>query len=87
VHSELPGLEVPGGVLGEFLEHLLQVSGVRLIPHDQPKYFRYYSAHETNEFVLVDVHVDRDGVEVCPKQDLRFPLIAADVVSAGMLAC
>jgi len=36
---------------------------------------------------LVDIHVLRSGFEICPKQDLSFPLEESDHVEIGLLAC
>jgi hypothetical protein len=84
--TELPGLELPASTLGELLAGLEASSGIRVVPHDPPKYFRYYPAGSA-EFFLVDVHVDRDGLGICPKQDLAFLLEGGDAVEAGLLAC
>lgn len=84
--TELSGLELSALTLGELLERLEAASGIRVVPHDPPKYFRYYPVGST-EFYLVDVHVSRDGDEICPKQDLTFLLESGDSVEAGLLAC
>ncbi|GAB3367394.1 hypothetical protein GCM10027431_11110 [Lysobacter rhizosphaerae] len=83
---KLPGLELPASTLGELLVGLEAVSGIRVVPHDPPKYFRYYPAGSA-EFHLVDVHIDRDGLVICPKQDLAFLLESGDTVEAGSLEC
>lgn len=85
-HMERPGLELAASTLGELLSRLEAASGIRIVPHDPPKHFRYYPAGAA-EFYLVDVHVERDGVEICAKQDLAFPLEETDAVEAGMLVC
>lgn len=36
---------------------------------------------------LVDIHVFRDNEEICPRQDLGFPLKDGDVLEMGSLAC
>ena len=84
---ELPGVEVVGATLGEFLSTLERATGIRVSPHDPPKYFRYYSTSTPDQYLLVDVHIEREGVELCPKQDLAFQLEPGDIVSAGVLAC
>ena len=84
--NELPGVVVSGDTLGQFLENLFADTGVRVVPHDPPKYFRYFSAGSA-DFVLVDVHIRRGDVELCPKQDLAFALLPGDLVEAGVLLC
>lgn len=84
--KELPGLELPASTLGEFLAGIEAASGIRIVPHDPPKYFRYYPK-DSADFYLVDIHVDRGGLEICPKQDLSFLLEDGDAVEAGLLAC
>ncbi len=82
-----PGVSLLGETLGELLEQVFEILGIRIIPADPPKYFKYFSKGEAEKFVLVDIHVERDGIEICPKQDLGFPLLAADIVEAGVLVC
>ena len=47
-----------------------------------PKYFVYSDAPlgEEPDEILVDIHVERNGEEICPKQDLAFRLQPDDVV-------
>jgi len=82
-----PGVELQGETLGALLEQVFDSLGVRIIPADPPKHFKYFSKGEVENFVLVDIHIERDGIEICPKQDLRFPLLASDIVEAGVLIC
>lgn len=36
---------------------------------------------------MVDIHVEREGRTLCPKQDLAFALRPGDVIEMGPLAC
>jgi hypothetical protein len=68
---------------------------VMIVPHvDNPdakvKYGEKYFQHIDNEgvySVLIDLHVIRDGKEICPKQNLDFALLPTDLVELGALAC
>ena len=83
---ELPGVQLPGETLGEFLYNLAAETGVRVVPHDPPQYFRYFAAG-SDTYCLVDIHIYRSDAMICPKQDLAFPLLRGDVVDAGILIC
>ncbi|MCF7223632.1 hypothetical protein [Marilutibacter chinensis] len=87
--AEPGGLEIPAATLGELLAHLEDAHGIRVVPHDPPKYFRYYPRDSDSavEFHMVDIHIYRDGMEICPKQDLAFPLEDEDAIEAGPLMC
>lgn len=85
--AEPAGLEIPASTLGELLAGLEAAHGIRVVPHDPPKYFRYYPRGSSNEFHLVDIHVCRGDLVICPKQDLAFPLEDADTIEAGPLMC
>ncbi len=82
-----PGVQLEGETLGALFEQAFNVLGVRIIAADPPKYFRYFSKGDAEKYVLVDVHIQRDGLEICPKQDLGFQLRETDVVEAGLLVC
>lgn len=84
---ENEGYKIDAHTLGELLVSFERITGCRVIPHDPPKYFRYYRKGETDSFLLVDIHVTRGGSEVCPKQDLDFRLEQEDIVEAGVLIC
>jgi hypothetical protein len=86
---EQPGVAIQGNKLGEVLANFGAISNVRVIPHDPPKYFRYSEPSDSAEdkYWLVDIHVSRDGKEICPKQDLTFPLQPGDVVEILQLIC
>jgi hypothetical protein len=84
-----PGLPVVAQTAGEAIAAAAEHFGVRIVPHDPPKWFRIYGMPEyaSEQYLLVDIHVERDAQDICIKQDLRFPLLESDVVSIGALAC
>jgi hypothetical protein len=85
---DLPGLALSGSTLGELLASLEQATGDRVIPDNgSEKYFLYFSGRAAGNPMLVDIHILRDGQEICPKQDLSFALLDSDKVVAGPLAC
>jgi hypothetical protein len=49
-------------------------------------YFRV-AEEDGSDSWLVDVHVFRDGLEICPKHDLGFALQPSDLVELGSLIC
>ena len=51
---------------------------------DPPKYFYYNTG--SNKY-LVDIHINRDGQEICPKQNLNFALLDGDIITIGQLVC
>ena len=56
-------------------------------PHlAEPKYFTFQGRGQDTSS-LVDIHIHRDGKEICPKQDLNFRLLAGDLVELGQLIC
>ena len=84
---ELPGLELPGTTLGELLRELERSVGAKVVPHTPPKYFRYFVNPDVDKYELVDIHIERHGESLCPKQDLSFPLLPGDKVIPGPRAC
>lgn len=93
-HTDL-ALEVTALTLAEALatyEKHFKVS-VSPAPADHPdligqeaKYF-VHTDRETGLAQLVDIHVLRDGKEVCAKQNMDFALLPQDIVELGELAC
>lgn len=74
--------------LGEAIAASAAFLGVRIVAHDPPKWFRVYRMPEPDEdYFLVDIHVLRGKENICPKQDLTFPLLDSDIVSIGALVC
>lgn len=85
---ELPGVELQGATLGQLLSELEKATGARVVPDpESPKFFLYYRHPDSDDCELVDIHVLREGQELCPKQDLGFALLPGDKVVPGPLAC
>lgn len=84
-----PGLPIAAQTVGDAIAFAAEYFGVRIVPHDPPKWFRIYGlpGFPTEKFMLVDVHVERGEEDICIKQDLGFPLLESDVVSIGVLVC
>ncbi len=84
--------------LGEALKLLEGQHSVCLTPYDgswdstpfesadERKYFIFNDGGRFGD-TLVDIHVERAGEEICPKQDLNFPLIDGDLIIFGVLVC
>lgn len=79
--------------LGEAIQHYESEFGVTISPCAKPlpgesevKYFEVAEAGTGTKW-LVDIHVQRGSVEICPKQDLSFPLLESDLVEMGELVC
>jgi hypothetical protein len=51
----------------------------------EPRYFLYEDGYGDKS--LVDIHVTRDEIETCPKQDLTFAFVEGDVIDIGQLVC
>jgi hypothetical protein len=52
----------------------------------QVKYFSF-EENGTGTSTYVDIHVFRDGVEICPLHDMLFKLLSTDLVEMGELIC
>ena len=59
---------------------------VPLPENEESKYF-YYQDKKTAHGKIVDIHIQRNGTEICPKQNLKFQLEAGDVIIIGLMAC
>jgi hypothetical protein len=82
------GKRIEATTLGEAVAVAEQMLGVRIIPHEPPKWFRVYGIPESrSEYSLVDIHIRRGKQEICAKQDMSIPLLDGDIVSIGLLAC
>jgi hypothetical protein len=84
-----PGLPIVAKTVGEAIAVAAEYFGLRIVPHDPPKWFRIYGYPNSaaEDYMLVDIHVIRDAKDICIKQDLLFPLLESDVLSIGALAC
>ena len=89
--SELNGLAIDVNTLGAAIAKYCEEYGVEIIPYDgqlndmpsdeEEKYFLYTEAPTHSEPYLVDVHVkQQSGKEVCPKQNLLFPVAYGDII-------
>jgi hypothetical protein len=84
-----PGLPIVARTVGEAIAAAAEHFGVRIVPHDPPKWFRIYGMPDftPEQYTLVDIHVERDAQDICIKQNLGFSLLESDIVSIGALAC
>ena len=82
------GRRIEASTLEEALRVAEQIIQARIVPHDPPKFFRIYRLPEQPEsYQLVDIHLVRNGEDICLKQGLAFPLLDSDVVVMGTLVC
>ncbi|MBL8546613.1 MAG: hypothetical protein JNL81_09110 [Hyphomonadaceae bacterium] len=95
--DEIP-FEVDAATLGEALDAYSRNYGVAFATYDgswptlpfdpsDPKWFFYRSKRPKWEEVVVDVHIERGDEEICPRQNLAFPLRVNDEIHIGPLAC
>ena len=92
-------IESDARTLGEALRFFEQVADAIVRPYDvtfpdlafadgeAPKYFLVAKRVRPEDERLVDIHIDRSGKVICPKQNLAFPLEDGDVLRFGELAC
>jgi hypothetical protein len=88
-----PPLETVARTLDEAIQCYEAEFDISIRPCTEPlpgqtevKYFNIFGAN--GELIwVVDIHVVRDSIEICPKQDLTFPLLADDHIQLGTLAC
>ncbi|GFZ88361.1 hypothetical protein [Dyella caseinilytica] len=85
--TKLPGVMIDASNVGELFEAYEKATGSYLVPHEPPKYFRYYKSRESSDWILVDVHIHRSDLDICIKQELDFPLMPDDKIVIGALAC
>jgi hypothetical protein len=83
----VPGLSLTAQTLGEALVEVERITGIYVVPHEPPKYFRFYLQRNDPDFSIIDIHVLREEIEICVKQDLEFKLLDTDKVIFGHLAC
>ena len=84
-----PGLPIAAQTIRDAVAIANEHFGVRIVPHDLPKWFRIYGMpdYTPEQYMLVDIHVVRCEQDICIRQDLGFPLLESDVVSIGALVC
>lgn len=91
-----PPLHTPATTLGDAICDYENRFSVTIEPYDgaspqvplvggEKKYF--YFTSERFQKILVDIHVKRGGLTICPKQDLKFALLSDDEISIGALVC
>jgi hypothetical protein len=91
-HNDL-ALRSSARTLGEAIQHYESKFGVAIRPCTKPlpgeSEVKYFEVSEAGAGItwLVDIHVVRGSAEICPKQDLSFPLLESDLVEMGELAC
>ena len=82
------GVPITAQTLGEALAEASRILKVRFEPHEPPKWFRVFGIPDFGEHsMLVDIHIKRDGTELCPKQDLTFPILDSDIVYIYTITC
>ena len=45
-----------------------------------PKYFDIQNKSEKTDLQTVDIHIIRNAIETCPKQNLNHPLMDKDII-------
>ena len=86
--QEPSGVPVSAETLAEAISSAETLLNCRITPHTPPKYFRLYSdAQGPEQYFLVDIHVKRNGSEMCPKQELGFPIQDGDLVTICTPIC
>lgn len=71
--------------LGEALNDYCQAFKVEIEPTEYygKKFFSITVPGDRFGSAIYDPHVFRGGEEICPKQDLSFPLLANDILDLG----
>lgn len=72
--------------MGELLEEIERTTGIVFEPMPGDKHFACKTEEEPGGYA-VDLHLHRNGEEICLAHRLDFPLLDGDVVVAGTLAC
>jgi hypothetical protein len=54
-------------------------------PGEEPRYFFFTGS--SGRTWLTDIHIFRGAEELCPKQDLQYPLQDGDLLEIGILVC
>ena len=84
----LENVPIQAATLGEAIGAAERLADVRIIAHDPPKWFRVSDPNgDSTKYSLHDIHIRRGDSEICPKQDLLYPLLPDDIVNIGALAC
>src|SRR5580765_8345873 len=84
----ITGVPIVATTLGEAIAVAETLIGCRITLHEPPKYFRIHTTPtEPGKYLLFDIHIERAGAEICPKQDLEFPIYEDDLVHIASLIC
>jgi len=87
VSEKLPGLPIQASTLGGLIEIVMHEHDCRIVKNpESDKYFIYYG-EKTPEGITVDIHIKRNGISICPKQNLNFTLEENDQIHFGLPAC
>jgi hypothetical protein len=87
---------VEAATLGEALNILARFQKLSFEPFKGDEYIVFEKQEDRKYFLfndvngighLRDVHILRHETEICPGQDLGFPLIEGDIVMIGPLIC
>ncbi len=89
--SALNDLAVDENTLGAAIARYSEKYDVEIVPYDgeikdmllveEEKYFLYTDAPSHSVPYLVDIHIEKlSGEEVCPKQNLLFPVEYGDII-------
>ena len=83
----MPGASIEATTLGQMIDVVMQNYDCKIIKNpDLDKYFIYYG-EKAPDGVLVDIHINRRGETICPKQNLDFILEKNDEIHFGVPAC
>jgi hypothetical protein len=82
------GVPISACNLGEALGEASRILKVRFELHESQKWFRVFGIPEMGDGCrLADVHIKRDGEELCPKQDLSYAIYESDIVCIYTIIC
>lgn len=98
-YKELNGLVISAENLGDVLKQYSQAINASIRPYDrsseklpfapseEPKYFLLESANKEIRSSIIDIHIERDGKEICVKQNVKFELVDEDIVLICVPGC
>lgn len=83
----IQNVSIEANILREAIIAIEQLANVCIVPHDPPKWFRVYSPSDDLNYQLIDIHIQRAHIRICPQQNLDYSLLPDDIVMAGILIC
>ena len=87
ITEPMPGVSIEAATLGELIDVVMENYDCKITKNpDLDKYFIYYD-EKAPDGVLVDIHINRRGETICPKQNLDFVLEKNDEIRFGAPAC